>query len=112
ENNFNHRCSVCKTNVENGNHVSVLSKLYDYNYEVQEYPAVMEFELSNKCNLECVMCKGELSSTIRKQRDKLPPLNTPYDSTFVEQLKEFIPHLKEAKFLGGEPFLIDIYYEI
>jgi MoaA/NifB/PqqE/SkfB family radical SAM enzyme len=31
---------------------------------------------------------------------------------FVEQLEEFIPHLYEAKFAGGEPFLIDIAYEI
>jgi len=72
----------------------------------------MEFELSNKCNLECVMCKGELSSTIRKNREKLPPMSNPYDSRFVEQLEEFIPHLEEAKFLGGEPFLIDLYYDI
>lgn len=72
----------------------------------------MEFELSNKCNLECVMCKGELSSTIRKNREKLPPMVTPYDARFVDQLEEFISHLEEAKFLGGEPFLIDLYYDI
>ncbi len=43
-----------------------------------------------------------LSLRLRKYRDSLP----------VDQLEEFIPHLKEAKFLGGEPFLIDIYYKI
>ena len=36
----------------------------------------------------------------------------PYDAAFVKQLEEFIPHLEEVKFYGGEPFLIEIYYEI
>lgn len=58
------------------------------------------------------MCNGEVSSSIRKNKDKLPPIKSPYDDEFVEQLKEFIPHIKEAKFYGGEPFLIDIYYKI
>jgi molybdenum cofactor biosynthesis enzyme MoaA len=76
------------------------------------YPVQMEFELSNKCNLECAMCSGFFSSSIRANRENKPPLPMNYDSRFVEQLKPFIPHLKSAKFLGGEPFLIDIYYEI
>jgi len=76
------------------------------------YPQVMEFELSNTCNLECQMCIGEVSSSIRKNRDKLPALPMAYDEQFVEQLRHFIPNLKEAKFYGGEPFLIWIYFEI
>lgn len=76
------------------------------------YPIRMEFELSNKCNLECDMCSGVFSSSIRANREGKPPLPQVYDSEFVEQLKPFIPHLTQAKFLGGEPFLIDIYYEI
>ena len=76
------------------------------------YPVRMEFELSNKCNLECAMCSGLFSSTIRSNRENKPPLPQVYDSEFVRQLRQFIPHLKQAKFLGGEPFLIDIYYEI
>ncbi len=73
---------------------------------------MLEFELSSTCNLECVMCNGKVSSSIRKNRDKLPPIKSPYDDAFVEQLKEFIPHLREAKFYGGEPLLIPIYYKI
>lgn len=109
---FHEKCATCRQNLEQGNYVSVLSKLYDYQYKKLEYPTVMEFELSNRCNLECVMCKGELSSTIRQNRDLLPPLEMVYDDAFIDQLEEFIPHLKEAKFLGGEPFLIDIYFKI
>ncbi|GIV33319.1 MAG: hypothetical protein KatS3mg031_0854 [Chitinophagales bacterium] len=105
-------CTTCEKNIRSGNHISSLSRLYDLDYPLSDFPVEMEFELSNTCNLECVMCKGELSSTIRKNREQLPPLEVPYDENFVEQLTEFLPHLKEAKFLGGEPFLIPIYYKI
>lgn len=76
------------------------------------WPKVFEFEISNLCNLECIMCNGYFSSAIRKNREKLPKLHSPYDDNFVEQLKPFLPHLTDAKFLGGEPFLIDLYYKI
>ena len=75
-------------------------------------PKVMEFEISNVCNLECTMCYGYFSSSIRKNREHLPPLKSPYNGAFVEQLKAFIPHLTEARFLGGEPFLIKTHYHI
>lgn len=75
-------------------------------------PKQMDFELSNKCNLECVMCSGFFSSSIRANRENLPPLPQQYGPEFVQELEPFLPHLKCAKFLGGEPFLIDIYYAI
>lgn len=77
-----------------------------------EYPREMSFELSNTCNLECVMCLGLLSSSIRKNRDKLPPLPQCYGPELLPQLRAFIPHLQEASFYGGEPFLIDLYLDI
>jgi MoaA/NifB/PqqE/SkfB family radical SAM enzyme len=58
------------------------------------------------------MCNGEVSSSIRKNRDKLPPIPSPYDDNFVEQLTEYIPTLQEAKFYGGEPFMVPLYYKI
>jgi len=76
------------------------------------YPRLMEFELTNVCNLECVMCNGYYSSLIRKNREHLAPLRSPYDGRFVDQLEPFIPHLAEAKFLGGEPFMIQVYHDI
>lgn len=76
------------------------------------YPRILEFELSNTCNLECTMCSGHFSSSIRKNREHLPALESPYDADFVNQLTEYMPHLTDMKFLGGEPFLIDIYYDI
>jgi MoaA/NifB/PqqE/SkfB family radical SAM enzyme len=78
----------------------------------QGYPSKMEFELSNICNLECIMCGGQWSSSIRAHREKMPPIKFPYDDKFVKELEEFIPHLECATFVGGEPFLIPIYYKI
>ena len=109
--NLTDKCNVCLKNLQNGNYTSLLARAYDVN-EVAEYPAMMELELNNTCNLECVMCIGELSSSIRKNREKRPPVRSPYDEKFVQQLEEFIPHLKELRFNGGEPFLIGIVFKI
>jgi hypothetical protein len=58
------------------------------------------------------MCTGFFSSSIRRNRERLPPVKNPYDDAFVSQLEPFIPHLEAARFLGGEPFLIRIYDRI
>ncbi|MCB9276619.1 MAG: radical SAM protein [Lewinellaceae bacterium] len=76
------------------------------------FPRGMEFELSNTCNLECVMCTGEFSSSIRKNREGLAPYPELYGLEFAQQLEAFIPYLWQAKFYGGEPFLVPIYFEI
>jgi len=56
------------------------------------------------------MCHGSIIEH-SQNRDKLPLSPLAYDDAFVKQLK-IIPYLKEAKFYGGEPFLIPIYYDI
>lgn len=106
------KCSVCEHYIESGNYVTPLARAYDNDYKIAKYPVMMELELANTCNLECVMCNGRLSSSYRKNTEKLPPHNIPYDDAFVEQLLEFIPHLEEARFNGGEPFLNEIYFKI
>jgi len=106
-------CLSCKQHMLAGNFDGTKNKQYDWHkLNKNRYPSVMEFELSNVCNLECEMCNGEFSSLIRAKREGLPPLPQKYDEAFVDQLEEFIPHLEEVKFYGGEPFLIDIYYTI
>lgn len=107
-------CRHCKYFFDKGKFTNLRPLVFDKYYQNVDnpYPQVFEFELSNECNLECQMCSGEVSSSIRKNRDHLPPLPTPYDDAFVEQLAKYIPHLKEAKFYGGEPFLIPVYYKI
>ncbi len=106
-----HKCNVCLKNLQTGNHTSVLARAYDVN-DIQKYPTMLELEVANTCNLECVMCIGELSSSIRKNREKLPPFESQYDDAFADQLEEFIPHLKELRFNGGEPFLIPMVFKL
>lgn len=106
---FESKCGVCKHKIDSDNWP--LAMAYD-SFSVKEYPTLLELELSNQCNLECIMCEGRLSSGIRKNRDKLPPLPNIYDDSFVEQLSEFIPHLEELRFNGGEPFAQKIVYDI
>lgn len=106
------RCAQCRECIDQGTRPLALA------YEDVEpnpgyaYPSMLELELSNQCNLECVMCQGTLSSLIRRNREHLPPLPMAYDETFVEQLREFIPHLQELRFNGGEPFTQQIVFDI
>lgn len=120
-------CSICRNQLEAGNFKGVHAALYDRelvhanpvpghegnrDFGWLNYPEILEFELSNICNLECTMCQGINSHLIRKNREGLPALHSPYDPFFVAQLREFVPYVKIARFLGGEPFLIPIYYDI
>jgi radical SAM protein with 4Fe4S-binding SPASM domain len=110
---LSHGCAVCEFDVKLRAFDQVQARHFDPRPRHASYPTMMEFLISNKCNLECVMCSGEYSNLIRKNRDHLPPLPFPYDSAFLKQLEEFIPHLHEARFSGsGEAFLIDMNYDI
>lgn len=105
-------CKTCKTNIDNGNYYSVLSRAYDNTTSLGKYPVMMELELDNTCNFECIMCNQFLSSSIERKIIGNRNPKTNYDESFVEQLEEFIPYLHEIRFNGGEPFLIEIYYKI
>lgn len=69
------------------------------------WPRRVEFALSNTCTLQCIQCNGDLSSAIRAQREHRPPLRSPYGDAFFEELRELLPHVEVAVFIGGEPFL-------
>ena len=110
---LSHGCSICKADLETHNFQEIRAGHFDRVPRHAQYPTMMEFVLTNTCNLECVMCKGEYSSMIRQNREKLPPIRSPYDERFLEQLKEFIPYLHETRFSGsGEAFAIDMNYRI
>ena len=113
-------CDLCFHQLESRNYGGVLMRNFDSYARDKNYrpeidvsaPRVLEFEISNTCNLECVMCGGKWSSSIRANREKLPPIQSPYDKAFVEQIDAFLPSIVAARFLGGEPLLIKRYYEI
>jgi len=103
EDRFIGRCADCEHDIRNGD--EPLAAAYDNDHPIGEFPTMLELELSNLCNLECVMCNGLLSSRIRAHREHLPPLDIPYDETFVDQVAELLPHLHELRINGGEPML-------
>ena len=107
-------CESCKYAINTGNYDGALAKIYDKFLPIQKYdfPNEITFELSNICNLECVMCQGEFSHLIRKNREELPAISIVNENFVLDNLKPYLNKLKEAKFVGGEPFLIDIYYDI
>ncbi|MGM0649873.1 MAG: radical SAM protein [Bacteroidota bacterium] len=104
-------CYCCQVQLVEKAFHTVLAGNYDDLSPKTDFPLSMEFELSNKCNLECIMCSEKYSSVISAKRG-IPNYKEVYDDGFIDQLKTFIPYLHKAKFLGGEPFLIPVYYKI
>lgn len=107
-NNLKLGCEFCDWQFAEGNHHSVFAWDFErFSAESPEprWPKQIEFSLSNVCNLECIMCNGEWSSSIRARREKLPPLRKAYPDSFFDDLRKYLPRLENAKFLGGEPFL-------
>ncbi len=109
---FSKGCTGCQALFEHQNFGGIPASVYDRHSHTHSFPKRMEFELDNTCNLECVMCTGELSSAIRERRERKPPILSPYDDAFIQQLEQYIPFLETAQFLGGEPFLIPVYFGI
>lgn len=70
----------------------------------------LQLAISNRCNLKCPMC-NEMFSSQYDQSDTFDSDNI-YNEAFINELNEYIPHLNELICLGGEPFLINEYYDI
>lgn len=101
-------CGFCQWQVDQGDTATVFARIFDLNPALEphpQWPVQMEFSMTNSCNLQCVMCNGDWSSSIRANREQRPPLPTVYDDGFFEELAEFLPHLRKVNILGGEPFL-------
>ncbi len=110
---FSLGCGVCERHIASG--MPALQPGYDYlatTTMTPEYPRALEINISNSCNLQCVMCDGDYSTSIRIHRERRPPLPKVYDEQFFEDLAEFLPHLEKVSFTGGEPFLVPEYPRI
>ena len=107
-------CARCAEEIAGGNLHGLLASGFDRftAAEHSPWPARMEFALSNACNLQCAMCSGEFSSAIRSHREGLPRYPQRYGEAFLDELRPFLPHLAQARFLGGEPFLAEINFRI
>lgn len=99
-------CSFCAWELDQD--LSPYARYYDV-LDVRSprpaFPTRIEFALSSACNLQCTMCSGEISSAIRIHREGRMPAPKAYGEQFFADLEAFIPHLRHASFVGGEPFL-------
>lgn len=106
---FGYGCWECGQHITAGRRGASLAADFDRyalsSPGVPDHPSMMDFALSNRCNLQCVMCNGGLSSAIRHHREGRDPMPAAYDDRFFDELDEFLPHLVRAQFKGGEPFL-------
>jgi len=84
---------------------------YDFLGAKNTHPKHFDFQLSNICNLNCQMCiTNSAINVLSLDNENHTPLV--YDDAFVAQLEPFFRQLESASFLGGETFLIDIFYKI
>lgn len=103
-NDFSSGCEVCHKKIETCDYRSIGARVYDFFHApTNPMPLIMEFELSQNCNLDCIMCPPELHAHSR---------STVYNEEFLDGLKPYLLKLKKARFFGGEPFLIQEYYAI
>ncbi len=98
-------CEYCYTQA--GANRTSAAQNYLWDFPIKNKPVVLEFELSNICNLECIMCNSSHSSKIARYGKEI---KIPYDSSFVKQIIPYFKYLHKASFRGGEPFLIQSYY--
>jgi MoaA/NifB/PqqE/SkfB family radical SAM enzyme len=123
-------CRICKLNEladEESKRQWENAKVIDIeNYNTVQAPLPINFDVrpSNKCNLECVMCDGVVSTAIHKRVTKYK--YDTWDFDFVisegkpwEDNRFIIDHVKqngdkihEMKFCGGEPFLVQEVLEM
>lgn len=106
------KCMACKAVIVSKNYSSFPGLKYDlHSNNEATFPTQMSFELSDLCNYACIMCSEDYSTAIKKNKN-IPIQKNKIPLDFIDQLDEFLPHLKIATFIGGEPMLIKIYYQI
>ncbi len=100
-------CKSCETHVKCGNWIN--SGITKYNsYKVRENKlSVIEFELSHKCNLRCIMCKLNDGA-----KNYTPVYNLEKEFTINKQISPILHDIKIMYFYGGEPFQIEEYFDI
>lgn len=99
-------CEYCLRFIESKKYSGIKPLTFDkysHGYRLDK-PRVLEFDISSRCNLNCITC----NETGRG----IDPVDSPYDDSFIEEITPYLKDIKEAKFYGGEPFMIPQYYKI
>ena len=75
---------------------------------------LIQFKMSNKCQLTCVHCGPDRSSGWRKLLNISPHVIDAFEVTeeFLKELSDILPQLEVIKFTGGEPFLDPNHWKI
>lgn len=103
-------CKDCYQNIQNNNKKASRFQIYNkFSCNINRIVSA-EFELSNHCNLKCIMCSSYFSDQHAINSGEVN--QSVYDQNFISELKAYIPGIKTLNFKGGEPFLIDLYYDI
>jgi pyruvate-formate lyase-activating enzyme len=77
---------------------------------------VFKIKFGNLCNLKCIMCGPQSSSTWAHHKEKYNEGQWPiYENTFNEKtyddLKQILPNVERIIISGGEPLMSDRYYD-
>lgn len=120
-------CKICRLNEEvgeeskrqweNKNYTKLIEDIQNYQSVVVDSPVNFDVRPSNKCNLECVMCDGVVSTAIIKRVDEYKQRNNLEDFVIssgvdwqenhyiINHVKQNSDKIRMMKFCGGEPFL-------
>ncbi|MGN6696326.1 MAG: radical SAM protein, partial [Aquihabitans sp.] len=74
--------------------------------EPEAGPTRLELAPSNACNLQCTMCNGDWSSSIRLHREKRPALPRLFGDRQLAEVAALADGLDEIHLFGGEPLLM------
>ena len=104
-----------------------LLKKVTYNVDADPDIWYLEINSSNKCNLKCRMCSGEVSSSWIKEEKQLNDVKPEWMPARSEgkyhrvsfdavknilEKKQYFENLEFLKFAGGEPLMEDQNYQI
>lgn len=117
-------CRICKLNEQADEESkrqwenSRVKNINDYTDVIAPLPINFDVRPSNKCNLECVMCDGIVSTAIHERVSKYKAhtndpgfvisTGTPWEENryIIDHVKQNGDKINEMKFCGGEPFLV------
>jgi radical SAM protein with 4Fe4S-binding SPASM domain len=100
-------CRFCTDDFLNENFDDVASKWYPPVRIKHNMPVNLEFKTSLKCNLNCIMCSNSYRVNNNQESNYYK-----YGQSFRNEIRELIPNLVNTTFNGGEPLIIDLYYDI
>lgn len=102
KNDLSQGCQICNKHIASKN-IQLAGIQYYEKFRIRNNPVKLEFELSRQCNLNCIMCF---------QPKNVKSGVSVYDFNFIKQVSAFLPNILELGYFGGEPFSIDLYYQL